>query len=99
MFNIDFTGISYALISKKGKIVPQESCLAGFKNLKIYNETNELLYHFSSEELQEILRNKQKKIIKNSHKFVFERRAVIFKDIVKGELKKTIRLYKRFCYC
>lgn len=86
---IDETGINYAQVSKKGKPVPELGCLAGFKDLRIYNGAGECLFELNSE-LESILSGAKTFSFEGCTKFCFTRREVFFTDIIKGELAKPL---------
>ncbi len=86
---IDWTGISFAQISKKGKPVPMSACLAGFSNLKIYDTHNHVIFELD-ENLNDILENQKSFTFANCAKFEWTRKEVFYKDIIKGELSKPL---------
>ena len=87
---IDYSGITFGLISRKGKAIPQENlCLAGFKDLKLYNEAGDVVFELAPN-LDKILAGDASFEIEDAVKMTFIRRAVTFTDIVKGELSKPL---------
>ncbi len=86
---IDMTGVNYAQISRKGKAVPEAACLAGFKDLKVYNAENECVFELNPE-IDGILSGGKSFTLQNCSKFVFTRREVFFNDMIKGELAKPM---------
>ncbi|MCH2176180.1 MAG: glutamate--tRNA ligase [Lentisphaeria bacterium] len=81
-------GISYALISKKGKAVPLEACLAGFQNLKLFNEDNDCIFELVPN-LEAILSG-ERFIIDAAVRAEYDRYEVFFDDLVKGQLAKPL---------
>ena len=86
---IDFTGISFAQISKKRKAIPVSACLAGFKNLKIYDAENNEIFDLDSN-INDIISGKSEFMFANAAKFQFTRKEVFFNDMIKGELSKPL---------
>ncbi len=88
-------GVKFALISRKGKPVPTEVCLAGFKNLKIYDANNQCLFDIK-DAIESILDKSKACEIQNGQRLSFTRREVYFKDLIKGELSKPLDSMKDF---
>ncbi len=88
-------GVKFSLISKKGKAVPTEACLAGFKDLKIYDCNHECLFDIA-DEIESILDGSKICEIKNGKRLNFTRREVFFDDLIKGELSKPLDSMKDF---
>ncbi|MGL4854461.1 MAG: glutamate--tRNA ligase [Lentisphaeria bacterium] len=86
---INFSGVSYAQISKKGTPVEAESCLAGLKDLKVYNSDNEEIFSLN-ENINSILNDSAEFIIESPANISFTRRTVGYNDLVKGELSKPL---------
>ena len=86
---IDYTGISYAAVSKKGKAVPQEACLAGFKNLKVFGAEEGDLFTLN-DKIDEVLAGDKEFVIENPVRLEFTRRSIGYTDLVKGELSKPL---------
>ncbi|MCH2209111.1 MAG: glutamate--tRNA ligase [Lentisphaerales bacterium] len=86
---IDKGGITFALVSKKGKAVPQENMtLAGFTDLKVFNEAGECIFELNPE-IDEIYNGKVVELA-GAVKMTFTRHKVSFTDLVKGELSKPL---------
>jgi len=92
---INFTGINFAQISKKGKAIPMSGCLAGFSDLKIYNSQNEIIFDIDGK-LNDIIENKTQFEFANCAKFKFTRKKVFYSDLIKGELSKPLDSMKDF---
>ncbi len=86
---IDHTGISFAQVSKKGKAMETEACLAGFKDLKIYNADNEVVFELN-DKIDLVLKGEESCHITTATRFEFTRRTVGYTDLVKGELSKPL---------
>lgn len=88
-------GVKFALVSKKGKPVPADACLAGFKDLKIFDANNQCLFEIQ-DEISNILSGSKTCEIANGQKLIFTRREVYFNDLIKGELAKPLDSMKDF---
>ena len=88
-------GLFYASISKKGKPIPTEACLAGFKDLSIIDSNNQCLFQIN-DEIQPILNGEKTCEIKNGQRLRFLRREVYFDDLIKGRLSKPLDSMKDF---
>ncbi len=86
---IDSTGISFSTVSKKGAPVPAAACLAGFRQMKLYDCTGNLVFELENE-IGGILQGKQTFALGNCAKVTFLRREIFYKDIIKGELSKPL---------
>ena len=83
-------GITFALVSKKGKAVPQEQmCLAGYKDLKIFNEAGDCLLDLN-EKIEDIYSGKEKVSLSGAVKMTFTRHLVGYSDLIKGDLTKPL---------
>ncbi len=87
-FSISVSGIRYFTVSKKGKPVENVACLAGFKNLKLFNANNEPI--FSLNKVIDAISAGESFSIAGGVKISFERREVFFRDLVKGEMAKPL---------
>ncbi|MCM8533808.1 MAG: glutamate--tRNA ligase, partial [Lentisphaeraceae bacterium] len=86
---IDKGGITFGLVSKKGKAVPQENMtLAGFRDLKIFNDADECIFELNPV-IDEIYAGKVVEL-ESATKMTFTRHKVSFTDLVKGELSKPL---------
>ena len=89
-FEIDYTGIKFAQVSKKGKPVEFNACLAGFKSLCVFNLHNEKVFELSDDDVSAVL-NKEKSIkLDHCTRITFTRREIVYKDLVKGKLSKPL---------
>ena len=89
-------GISWSSVNHKGKIVENACCLAGVKNLKIFDGSGNVLFALTGENLPEISGNVQGAVIEKASFFTFDSREVFFNDLVKGELSKPLDSIKDF---
>ena len=87
--NIDFTGINYALVSKKGKPVPQAGCLAGFRELEILDKNGNVLFNLE-EVIDRVLFEFEAHAVEDGVKMRFKRRQVCFEDLIRGRLAKPL---------
>jgi len=90
---IDFTGISFSTVSKKGAPMPAAACLAGFRQMKLYDASGTVIFELEKE-IDGILREKKSFTFANCGKITFLRREIFFKDIIKGELSKPLDCIK-----
>ncbi len=86
---INANGLSYAQVSKKGKPMPTESCLAGFRELEIYDTDRAKIFSLEPV-VDEILAGGQTVSLENVSEMTFLRREVYFNDLIKGELSKPL---------
>ena len=86
--SVSYSGLSFAGVSKKGKAIPTLACFAGFKDLKLFNSDNELLFDLNDN--LEAVKSGEVFEVANSVKMTFTRREVFYNDIIKGELSKPL---------
>ncbi len=82
------TGVSYNLVSAKGKPVPMAGALAGFDRLKLYNAAGALIFDLDAS-FAKVMAG-EKFHVKDAVKMTFVRREVYYQDMVKGELAKPL---------
>jgi glutamyl-tRNA synthetase len=86
---IDLTGVRFCTISKKGKPVENFASLAGFRELKIYDTDNNIIFSIE-ENINDIISNKKSFTFEACSKISFLRREVYYSDLIKGELAKPL---------
>lgn len=86
---IDRTGITFAQLSKKGAPVQRSSCLAGFREMKLFNSSGNIVFELEKE-IGNILNGNASFSFDSCSKVQFLRREVVFTDIIKGELAKPL---------
>ncbi len=86
---ISGSGIQFSQLNEKGKSMERSASLAGFHQLKILDASGACLFEIEKE-IGNIFKNDASFEIANSAKLVFQRREVVFKDIIKGELAKPL---------
>ena len=86
---IDGSGIRYATVSRKGKPVPQNGCLAGFRDLSILDSEGNVVYEIE-DELDAVIDGRSSACVENAVALKFRRRHVILQDHVKGKLTKPL---------
>ena len=86
--SIAYSGLNYAGVSKKGKAVPTQACLAGFKDMKIFNSSGELVFDLNDN--LKAVKDGEIFELENCAKMTFTRREVFYNDIIKGELSKPL---------
>ena len=86
---IDGTGITFAQLSKKGAPVQRSSCLAGFREMKLFNSSGNIVFDLEKE-IGNILNGNASFSFDSCSKVQFLRREVVFTDIIKGELAKPL---------
>ncbi|MDD3118987.1 MAG: glutamate--tRNA ligase family protein [Victivallales bacterium] len=81
-------GVEFAIISRKGKPTPAAGCLAGFKDLRVFDRHGnccfDLREHWDAVLAGEIF------TVTDGEKITFTRREVFFNDMIKGELAKPL---------
>lgn len=91
---IDFTGMAYAQLSRKGKPMEEKATLAGFRDLVLTDaEGNNL---FAIEGKHDAIRNGETFTIVGAAKATFTRHEVFYRDLVKGELAKPLDTIRDF---
>lgn len=86
--SVSYSGLSFAGVSKKGKPVPTLACFAGFKELKLFDSADNLLFDIN--EKLAAVKNGEVFEIANCRRMTFTRREVFYQDIIKGELAKPL---------
>jgi glutamyl-tRNA synthetase len=87
--NINYTGVTYAQVSKKGKPMESASCLAGLKELEVFDTEGKLIFQLNNE-LDSIVTEKTEFTLENCKEFRFTRQEVFYQDQIKGELAKPL---------
>jgi len=88
-------GLHYATISKKGKSIPESACLAGFKDLKVLDANQGVLFDIK-DHIDAILNKDAVFTLDNADKMQFTRRTVSYDDKVKGIMTKPLDSLKDF---
>lgn len=86
---IDASGVAFAGVSKKGKPMPDAACLAGFRNLRVFDADGACLFELEPA-IDGILAGDQRQCLRNAVRFEFTRRQVVFDDLIKGRLAKPL---------
>jgi glutamyl-tRNA synthetase len=86
---ISHKGLRFAAVSKKGAAVPDSACLAGFKNLQVYDSEGRQIFVLQ-EHIEEILRDGRQFSLENAAELRFTRRSISYVDQVKGEMSKPL---------
>lgn len=92
---IGLDGLKFFYINEKKKSVESSASLAGFKDLKVYDENNGLVFELEKN-IDDVLKNDKTFIFENCSKISFIRREVFYKDLIKGELAKPLDTMKDF---
>jgi glutamyl-tRNA synthetase len=82
------TGINCAQVSKKNKPVPFAACLAGFRQMKVFNAAGDCVFCLE-DNIDKVLAGENFSF-ENCSRITFLRKEVFFKDIIKGELAKPL---------
>lgn len=88
-FVVDHTGIRYAVVSKKGKSAPVETSLAGHKALQLFDAAGNRLFELGPV-LDAVLAGRAGFNAAGVSALTFQRREVVFDDVVKGSLAKPL---------
>ncbi|OGV35925.1 MAG: hypothetical protein A2X48_06030 [Lentisphaerae bacterium GWF2_49_21] len=86
---ISSSGIHFSQLNEKGKSTERSASLAGYHQLKILDSTGKCLFEIEKE-IENIFKKDATFEIANSAKLIFQRREIVFKDIIKGELAKPL---------
>jgi glutamyl-tRNA synthetase len=87
---IDYTGVKFAQISKKGKPVEFNGCLAGFKDLVVYDSAGEVIYNLTNTDVDAVFSKHKFIKFENCGKISYTRREIVYDDLVKGRLSKPL---------
>ncbi len=90
---IDCTGIKFAQIGKKGKPVEFLGCLAGFRELKVFDKDNNVVFELDKH-IEEILLENESFKLENCATISFMRHEIYYNDLIKGELAKPLDTIK-----
>ena len=92
---ISFAGIKFTQPGKNGKPVEYNACLAGFKGLKVFDASGNLVFELD-DKIDSVLSGAKSFTLTNCSKLIFIRREVYYKDLIKGELSKPLDSMKDF---
>ncbi len=92
---ISSAGITYAAISRKGKPIPSECCLAGMMRLKIVGDNGVVRYDLGKDP-GAVTDGQPPVTVDNGTTLSFIRRDVRFHDLVRGDLSKPLDSIKDF---
>ncbi len=81
-------GVSFAQTSSKGKPMEREACLAGFRQMKLYDANGNLVFELEKE-IESVFNGKEF-VFEKCSSIKFLRREVFYKDMIKGELSKPL---------
>ena len=82
-------GLEFACVSSKGKPAPGGACLAGFKDLQVYDENGKNIFKLD-EHIEEILHCGAQFTFPEARELRFTRRAITYQDLVKGQMSKPL---------
>lgn len=83
------SGVEFAGVSRKGKPMPGGGCLAGFRNLKVFDSNNACLFELEPV-IDGLLAGEKMYTIEHAARFEFTRRQISYTDLVKGDLAKPL---------
>ncbi|MCF7790392.1 MAG: glutamate--tRNA ligase [Victivallales bacterium] len=87
---MDYTGIKFAQISRKGKPIEFSGCIAGFKDLEVYDSAGQKVYALTDSDVSCIFNRAKTVRLEKCSKIVYTRREIIYKDLIKGKLSKPL---------
>ena len=90
---VDGSGVSFALVSRKGKAMPQEGCLAGFCDLAVFDAAGKQLFSLDGK-VGAVTSGDERFEISNATRVTFTRREISFDDLIKGRLSKSLDAIK-----
>ncbi len=82
-------GINFITIGKGDKQVENSSCLAGFRQMKVYDASGAVIFEIESN-IQDVIENQRAFSFPGATKITFERREIFFRDLIKGEMSKPL---------
>mgnify|MGYP000726684184 CR=1 FL=1 len=83
------SGVKYGIVNKKGEVITEEACLAGFWGLRLINANGKCEFDLNVN-VNKILSGEMIFTASNITKMEYVRREVFFKDLVKGLLSKPL---------
>ena len=86
-------GVEFSTVSPKGRPAPGGATLAGFLDLKAYDEGGQLLFALD-DHLDEVLSQGTQFVFPQARKITYMRRVVSYDDIVKGRMSKPLDAMK-----
>lgn len=86
---VDRTGVTFGQLSSKGKSMATESCLAGVKDLRLFDAAGQCLFSLAGQ-LDAVLAGSAQFSIEQAARMEFTRREIVYRDLVKGELAKPL---------
>jgi glutamyl-tRNA synthetase len=86
---VDHRGVNFALVSAKGKPMPQAACLAGFRDLEILDAQGGNLFRLT-DRLDAIRAGTDSATVERAAKLRYTRRQIAYDDIIKGHLAKPL---------
>ncbi|MBO7742368.1 MAG: hypothetical protein J6S21_07430, partial [Victivallales bacterium] len=87
-------GVDFATVSSKGKAAPAGACLAGFKDLKVFDEAGNEIFSLEAH-LNEVLGGGSY-VLPEARRITYTRRTISYTDLVKGEMTKPLDALKDF---
>lgn len=95
-FKAGRSGLTFFTLSAKGKPAETQACLAGFKNLKVFDASGAELFALTPENLSAVLNGSLEFSCRNAAKISFTKREVFYHDLVKGDLAKPLDSMRDF---
>ncbi len=91
---ISLKGLDFATVSPKGRPAPGGATLAGFKDLKVFDEAGNLIFDLSAK-LDAVLAG-EVFTLPEARKITYTRRTISYEDMVKGTMTKPLDAMKDF---
>ncbi len=93
-FVLDYSGVAYAQMSRKGKPMEEKATLAGFHDLKLFDANGTLLFDINGK--WDALKAGETFTVEGATRAVFTRHEVFYNDLVKGLLAKPLDTIRDF---
>ncbi len=87
---IEAGGVRFATVSKKGKPVEAGGCLAGFRDLEVFDAAGNRLFRLDDSTAAEILAGARTVRVPAPARLLFTRHEITFTDLIKGPLAKPL---------
>ncbi len=95
-FTVNRAGLTFFTLNAKGKAVETQACLAGFKDLRVYDAAGNEIFALSQNNIAAVMDGSLSFTAENAAKITFVQREVFYRDLVKGDLAKPLDSMRDF---
>lgn len=93
---VNRAGLTFFTLNAKGKAVETQACLAGFKDLKVFDGAGNEIFALNEQTLPAILDGSNVFETESAAKITYTKREVFYHDLVKGDLAKPLDSMRDF---